>query len=81
MSETPRTDYELGVMGGAAIKAVNRVDANFARGLERELAEAKKAIAEFVQESSWAADVWKRQPHIAKLFKLHNTPQGGEVGP
>lgn len=33
-----------------------------------------EAIAEFCKEQDWACDEWKRQPHIARLFKLNKKP-------
>ena len=47
--------------------------------LERELADAREAIAEFVREYNLAADVWKKQPHIARLFDIDKAPRGGDV--
>lgn len=37
-----------------------------------ENAAMKLAIAEFCKELSWACDEWKKQAHIAPLFKLAN---------
>ncbi len=46
----------------------------FAEKLERERDELREALAEFCKEQDWACDEWKRQPHIARLFKLNKKP-------
>jgi hypothetical protein len=35
----------------------------------------RTAIVEFCRQSDWAADAWKRQPHVKALFDLANLPQ------
>jgi hypothetical protein len=72
-------------MGSAAIKAVNRVDANFARGLERELAEAiKERDAEFDRAERHWLDEFRLREQLSAMRKRcedaeTNAPTGGEV--
>jgi len=40
------------------------------KAVERERDEAIDAIKEFVKEQSWAAPIWKEQPHIKRLFDI-----------
>ena len=42
----------------------------YVKALERERDEAISAIKEFVKKHSWAASVWKEQPHIKRLFDI-----------
>lgn len=42
------------------------------RKLEYENAAMMLAITEFCKELEWACDEWKKQSHIAPLFKLAN---------
>jgi hypothetical protein len=61
MMPTPRTDMEIGQYGSEARGAVNKVDANFARQLERELAamreRAEKAEAALGETAAWALHI------------------------
>lgn len=38
--------------------------------INSDLAEMQGAINDFCREESWGADIWKRQPHVSKLFEL-----------
>ena len=67
MSDTPETDAEAN--NGSLCDQCVPVD--FARKLERERDEMREAIAEFCKLHEWACDSWKKQPHIARLFKLN----------
>jgi len=39
-----------------------------------------QAIAAFVAESQWAANAWKEQPHIKRLFDIARTDAGRAKG-
>lgn len=70
---TPETDEHLNLYAHPQMAA--RLNwADFSRKLERERDEMREAIIEFCKEHDWACDEWKRQPHIAKLFKLSKKP-------
>jgi hypothetical protein len=63
---TPETDYEERIDNGDTKPLFV-----FCRKLERERDELREAIAEFCKHHDWACDSWRKQPHIARLFKLN----------
>lgn len=40
--------------------------------IEKERDEAVAAIRDFAEKHNWAADIWKQQPHIKRLFDIAN---------
>jgi hypothetical protein len=42
----------------------------YVQQLEQLCDERLRAIQEFARGQDWAADIWKRQPHIKRLFDL-----------
>lgn len=46
--------------------------AKYVQQVEQERDELLQAIQEFAKAQDWAADSWKRQPHIKRLFDLAN---------
>ena len=49
---------------------VNAVHLEDVRMMFAEHSKMKNAILEFCKEQDWACDQWKRQSHIASLFKI-----------
>lgn len=70
---TPETDALIERMSDEGLDLYDREDElkDHARKLERERDEMREAIAEFCKLHEWACDSWKKQPHIARLFKLN----------
>jgi hypothetical protein len=42
----------------------------YVQQVEQERDELLQAVREFAKEQDWAADIWKRQPYIKRLFDL-----------
>lgn len=79
-TDTPRTDAVCAYGRTDDPEAVAEIEMirDHARDLERELNHIQNIVLTFVEKHSWAADLWKRQPHIAPLFEIAsklNTPQ------
>ena len=44
----------------------------YVKAVETERDEAIAAIRDFAEKHNWAADIWKQQPHIKRLFDIAN---------
>lgn len=86
MSDTPRTDAALESTWGSINVPTNPIPADFARQLERELAEVTKQrnhldmlIVNFCKDHKWAAAMWKQQNHVKPLFDYAKKAKGGDA--